>query len=219
MVDEESNLLQGSVFQNQMKHKATHFFTPEEQNASTSYFNRGMCAAGLSHSLNILLGIVALIPWITVTFNGHAAPRCVPDFGKWIFLFGIVALACPLLHGFFARFEDTQGRAFVGDGSRKSRPFYEWICIFGGALVVAFNWIFNLGWALLALPSFVSHRFYDSTLSTWCQREHDIGVVIIITILSSIAIVLLCSCLFSIRFLDVLIRNWYRRRGADDEES
>ena len=197
-----------------MKHKATHFYTPESERSSGSYFTRGTCAAGLSHSLNVLLGIVALVPWITVTFNGQSSPHCDPDFGKWLFLFGIVALACPLLHGFFARFEDTRG-PMVGDGSRTSRPFYEWICIFGGVLVVSFNWIFNLGWALMALPSFMSHRFYDISLTTWCQREHDIGVVIIITILSSITIVLLCSCVFSIRFLDVLIRNWYRRRGAD----
>ena len=196
----------------------------------------------MSHSLNVLLGIIALIPWITVTFNDQIPPPCDPDFGyvfdsvfsppyythihlhtptpihthrKWNFSFGVVALTCPFLHGVFSRFEHNQG-PLVG-GRRASRPFYEWICIFGGAFVLAFNWVFNLGWALLALPSFVSNRFYrDETLSTWCQREHDIGVIIILTILTSISIVLLCSCIFSIRFLDVLIRNWYRKRGVDE---
>lgn len=197
-----------------MKHQATHFFTPEQEKSS-GYCNQSMCAAGLSHSLNILLGMIALLPWIIVTFNGQNPPHCDPDFGKWLFLFGVVAITCPLLHGFFSR---DRGLGLVGSGSQnKSRSFCEWIFIFGGIVAVSFNWVFNLGWALLAIPYFIRHRFYDTSLSTWCQREHDIGVVIIISVLASISIVLLCSCVFSIRFANILIRNWYRRRRVEKE--
>ena len=77
VIDEESNLLRGSVFQNQMKHKATHFFTTEEEASSSSfYFNRGVCAAGMYRFLYSSLSLIHVNPPHTHTHRFVSFLKC-----------------------------------------------------------------------------------------------------------------------------------------------
>jgi len=135
---------------------------------------------------------------------------------RWLIVFGVVAIVCPALQSVSAKFNTHS--PFVGDEYRR-RGFVEWIVIFLGPSIMLLNWGFNLAWAVLSVRIFTKYRLLsDPGLTTQCQREHDIGWVIMVVILSSVSIFAIGTCIFSFRYIDVLVRNAYRRRriAVDD---
>lgn len=213
----EENRIDGHVSEYFRHHRATHFYdytrATQSANGWLSSLATGWCAVGTSGLLNVAMGIAALLPWISMSFLNSSPERCVPNFEVWLLNFGIVALFCPALHAVFAKMSASFDAEDIHRGHNHKRPFCYWMMLFGGPAVVAFNWVFNLGWAITACRVFFRNRFYDDpTLSQYCQREHDIGWSIIVFILSSITFLVLCTCVFSFRFAEILIRNAYRRR-------
>lgn len=196
------------------KHRPTHFYTDntDTQNDSIWQCRPVDCAMGTSGAVNVVLGILALSPSLVSSMSQTPKERCIPDFNRWLVFFGVVAILCPSLYSIFQKF-NTHGPLVGRNGPR--RPIWQWILLFAGPCVLVLNWMFNLGWAVLGIRVFMRNRvFGDETLSSWCQHEHDIGLGIVVAILGSLTIVAFGTCVFSLRFLEILVRNWYRRRAV-----
>jgi len=187
---------------------ASHLMSTKQQ-APISQTRQPLCYAfSISGFVNIVLGIVAIVPELADQYHSPNLEKCNPDFDRWLLVFGIVAICCPALHTVCSWYYSTEN--IVGDDHEGSRPLHQWVVIFGGPCMFIINWIFNLTWALFGFHVFTQHHLFDEKLSPHCQRAHARGWMIVLVILGG-AVIILCGTLgFCAIFVNVLLKNRYR---------